>query len=184
MISAEIAWIMRAGEQDEDYLQIVLGLLIVLALAIITGAASRDHLLWKSKYGKIRTTKESASYRRPIQEGFAMTDNIDSSVVFGADAPLKDLGEGQKRRILAHTPEMMTVEAHFSVGACGKLHTHPHLQMTYVLSGKFRFQIEDRFVEVGPGDSLAFPSGIPHGTVCLEEGILLDSFSPAREDFL
>ena len=39
-------------------------------------------------------------------------------------------------------------------------------------------------VEVGPGDTLAFPSNSPHGTLCLEPGTLLDIFTPMREDFV
>ena len=35
-----------------------------------------------------------------------------------------------------------------------------------------------------PGDTIAFPSNIPHGTLCLEAGTLLDMFTPMREDFI
>jgi len=31
---------------------------------------------------------------------------------------------------------------------------------------------------------LLMPAGVPHGTVALEDGVLLDVFSPMREDFL
>ena len=53
-----------------------------------------------------------------------------------------------------------------------------------MLSGKFRYSIEDEAVEMNPGDSITVPSGLPHGTVCLEKGVLLDTFTPMREDFL
>ena len=39
-------------------------------------------------------------------------------------------------------------------------------------------------MELGVGDSIVVPSGLPHGTVCLEKGVLLDVFTPLREDFL
>jgi quercetin dioxygenase-like cupin family protein len=44
--------------------------------------------------------------------------------------------------------------------------------------------VDGEAVEVGPGDTLAFPPNIPHGTLCLEAGTLLDIFTPMREDFI
>lgn len=107
-----------------------------------------------------------------------------TNVVFAADVPTKDLGGGVSRRVLAHTPQLMIVEVRFEAGGVGSVHTHPHCQNTYVRSGRFRFTIEGEPVEVGPGDSIAFPPDIPHGTVCIEAGTLLDVFAPMREDFI
>ena len=106
------------------------------------------------------------------------------NVVFHADAALKALGGGVTRRVLAHTPQLMIVEVGFDAGSEGSVHTHPHSQNTYVLSGRFRFNVDGEDVEVGPGDTLAFPPDIRHGTLCLEKGVLLDIFTPMREDFL
>ena len=107
-----------------------------------------------------------------------------ANVVFHADAPLQDLGGGVSRRVLAYTESLMIVEVHFAAGGVGSVHTHPHCQNTYVRSGRFRFNVDGEAVEVGPGDTLAFPSGIPHGTLCLEAGALLDIFTPMRDDFV
>lgn len=107
-----------------------------------------------------------------------------ANVVFHSVAALNDLGGGVSRRVLAHTPQMMTVEVCFEAGGVGSLHTHPHCQNTYVLSGRFRFTVDGEAVEVGPGDTLAFPPDVPHGTLCLEAGTLLDTFTPMREDFI
>ena len=97
---------------------------------------------------------------------------------------LIDLGAGVHRRILAHDQSIMAVEVSFETGAEGAVHTHPHTQCSYVLSGRFRYSIENEAVEMNAGDSVVIPSGLPHGTVCLEKGILLDVFTPEREDFL
>ena len=107
-----------------------------------------------------------------------------ANVVFHKDAPLNDLGGGTSRRVLAYTENLMIVEVNFEAGSVGSVHTHPHCQNTYVKSGRFRFTIDGEPVEVGPGDTIAFPSNIPHGTLCLEAGTLLDIFTPMREDFL
>ncbi len=98
--------------------------------------------------------------------------------------PLIDLGGGTTRRILTWNQEMMAVEVGFEKGAVGSVHTHPHTQCSYVLSGKFSYSVEGEAVELNPGDSIIVPSGLPHGTECLEAGVLLDVFTPMREDFL
>ena len=69
-------------------------------------------------------------------------------------------------------------------GGVGAMHCHPHTQITYVVSGRFRFTIGDETREVGPGDTLLKQDGVMHGCVCLEAGILLDFFTPMREDFV
>ena len=107
-----------------------------------------------------------------------------ANVVFHADVALKDLGGGVSRRVLAYTPQLMIVEVNFEKGSEGSVHTHPHSQNTYVRSGRFRFNVNGEDVEVGPGDTLAFHPDIPHGTLCLEPGTLLDIFTPMREDFV
>lgn len=97
---------------------------------------------------------------------------------------LINLGGGVTRRILAHSPEMMSVEVAFETGAEGSAHTHPHTQCSYVLSGRFLYTVEGESVELNPGDSIVVPSNLLHGTVCLEKGTLLDIFTPERQDFL
>ncbi len=109
---------------------------------------------------------------------------MNANIVYHAGAPLIDLGGGVSRRVLAHTAQLMIVEVNFEAGGVGAVHTHPHCQNTYVRSGRFRFTVDGEDVEVGPGDTLAFPSNLPHGTLCLEAGTLLDIFTPMREDFL
>jgi len=100
------------------------------------------------------------------------------------DTVLKDLGGGSGRRILAWNEQLMLVEVSFETGAEGAPHSHPHVQTSYVLSGKFRYTVEGESVELNPGDSILVPGGLVHGTVCLEKGALLDTFTPCREDFL
>ncbi len=107
-----------------------------------------------------------------------------AKAVFQENVALTDLGGGVSRRVLSYTPEMMMVEVHFEKDAVGAIHAHPHVQCTYVLSGHFRFTMEDREVQVKTGDTLAFPSGVRHGTLCLESGVLLDVFTPMREEFV
>ncbi len=100
------------------------------------------------------------------------------------DCPLEDLGGGVRRRILAHAGGLMQVEVHFDEGAVGALHSHPHEQLTHVLSGEFEFTIGDETRLVHAGDTLYKRPGELHGCTCRRAGVLLDTFTPQREDFL
>ena len=69
-----------------------------------------------------------------------------ASVVFHSDIPLADLGGGVSRRVLAYSPNLMTVEVNFEKGGVGSVHTHPHCQNTYVRAGRFRFNVDGESV--------------------------------------
>ncbi|GAB2184133.1 cupin domain-containing protein [Roseibium sp. LAB1] len=92
---------------------------------------------------------------------------------------------GIRRQVLSDSPDLMVVAFRFQQeGAEGKLHNHPHVQSTYVESGRFRFTIDRETFDVSPGDSFVIPSNALHGCVCLEPGTLIDTFTPRRDDFL
>ena len=104
--------------------------------------------------------------------------------VFHEDVKEECVARGVRRRVLAYSKDLMCVENIFAEGAEGQLHHHPHTQITYVVSGAFSFTIEGETRTVRAGDTLLKENGVPHGCTCLEEGILLDIFSPMREDFV
>lgn len=93
-------------------------------------------------------------------------------------------GEGVARRVLAYNDGLMCVENTFQTGAVGKLHSHPHTQITYVVSGVFSFTIDGETRTVRAGDTMLKTDSVVHGCVCLEAGILLDIFTPMRADFV
>lgn len=104
--------------------------------------------------------------------------------VFNQSIEAEEVGQGVKRKLLAYSDNLMAVENHFDTGAIGALHHHPHTQVTYIVSGKFRFQIGDEEKIVEAGDCLIKEDDIVHGCECIEAGILLDVFNPKRDDFL
>ena len=104
--------------------------------------------------------------------------------VFHKDVAPQYLDSGVVRYVLAYSGDVMTVENHFEKGAVGTLHHHPHTQITYVVSGRFEFEIDGEKHIVEKGDTLLKTDSVEHGCVCLEEGILLDIFTPYREDFV
>ena len=92
---------------------------------------------------------------------------------------------GLTRRILAHNPKLMLVEHRMTHDWVGARHSHPHDQAVYVISGKLRFSCgdEDEFV-AATGDSFVVRGGIPHQAWALEASVVLDAFTPTREDYL
>ena len=99
--------------------------------------------------------------------------------------PPVDAGHGVTRTVLAESPEIMLVELAFAAGGEGLPHSHPHVQSTFVKAGRYRFTVGDESFEVGPGDAFVIQSGVTHGCELLNgPGVLLDTFSPRREDFL
>lgn len=97
---------------------------------------------------------------------------------------LEQMAEGLSRRILAYGDDLMCVENHFEIGAEGKLHSHPHTQASYIAEGVFTFTVDGETRTVKKGDSLFVPGNVLHGCVCIEKGIVLDVFTPMREDFV
>ena len=102
-----------------------------------------------------------------------------------ADEPkLIELGGGTSRKIRCYNEEMMLVEVIFEDGAVGADHSHPHTQISYVLSGEFTYHIEGEARTMLPGDSIVVDGGKGHGCACVKAGVLLDIFAPMREDFV
>ena len=95
-----------------------------------------------------------------------------------------DLGEGVTRKILASGGTMMTVQFSFEKGAVGTPHTHVHEQVGYVLQGRFELTLGHDKTTLETGDTYYVPSNTVHGVVALEDGVLLDVFTPQRQDFL
>lgn len=91
---------------------------------------------------------------------------------------------GVTKRILAYSDDLMCVENTFTKGAVGALHHHPNTQITYVVSGKFEFEIGGVKKVVTKGDTMLKTNDVVHGCVCLEDGVLLDIFNPYRKDFV
>jgi quercetin dioxygenase-like cupin family protein len=95
-----------------------------------------------------------------------------------------DLGDGAKRRVRVTLPELMMVEFAFERGAVGPLHSHPHIQCSYVEEGRFEVTIGAERRQLARGGSFIVPPDEMHGVVALEKGRLVDVFTPRRDDFL
>jgi quercetin dioxygenase-like cupin family protein len=92
--------------------------------------------------------------------------------------------DGNRRRVVLHTPELMMVEFAFEKGGTGALHSHPHVQSSYVAEGSFEVTIDGKIRIVRQGGAFIVPSNLRHGVKALEKGRLVDTFTPKRDDFL
>ncbi len=104
--------------------------------------------------------------------------------VLDQDLEWEVVGEGVKRKIMTYDDKIMLVKVLFDEGGIGYKHEHYHSQVTYVESGEFEFSIGNETKIVKGGDSVYIPPHVLHGAICLKTGILIDVFSPIREDFM
>lgn len=112
------------------------------------------------------------------------TEKTSSTFIDCEQTEWETTDKGVQRQILGYNKSMMMVKVKFEKGAEGTPHSHKHTQTTYVESGKFEFTIGDEKRIVEKGDGIYIRPDIMHGCVCLEEGMLIDCFSPMRDDFL
>jgi quercetin dioxygenase-like cupin family protein len=93
-----------------------------------------------------------------------------------------------RMRYLTHLSNLMMVVIDFHDGPTSQPdppHSHPHEQISYVVSGEINFVLENEVTRLGPGDIFTVPPNAPHSIQLLTENVrLVDTFSPIREDFL
>ncbi len=104
--------------------------------------------------------------------------------IVSSEMEWEELGGGVSRKMLGYDNQIMMVLVRFDKGAVGSPHSHFHTQTTYVASGSFEFEIDGVKKVVNEGDGVYIQPNLLHSAVCLEAGMLIDTFSPVREDFL
>lgn len=103
---------------------------------------------------------------------------------YGEETEWEQVAPGLSRQIMGYDGQIMLVKAKFEIGAIGQVHRHYHSQVTYVESGEFEMKIDGETKVLKQGDSFYVLPWLWHGCVCTKPGILVDVFSPVREDFL
>ncbi len=103
------------------------------------------------------------------------------------EAVRESIGE-KRERYLGHTETLMTVVIDFNDGPTSTPdppHSHPHEQMSYVVTGELIVHIGDEKEQLGPGDMFTVAPNVEHTVQLLSEHVrLVDCFTPLREDFL
>lgn len=90
---------------------------------------------------------------------------------------------GVKRRIREDGEKLMLVEVHLEAGSVVPEHAHVNEQVSYVASGRVAFTIGGREIDVPAGGTVRMPSNVPHLARAAEASVVMDFFSPPREDF-
>lgn len=90
---------------------------------------------------------------------------------------------GVVRRTMTYGERLMLIQGTMDEGAIVPMHTHPHEQTGYLVSGRFLFELGDETQELKPGDCWMVPSNVPHKVTALEPSVFVDIFSPPREEY-
>jgi unsaturated pyranuronate lyase len=96
---------------------------------------------------------------------------------------VEQLTDSIRRRMIVGSKEML-VRWEFRKGAVAARHSHPHEQIVMMIEGKLRLAVGDAETIMAPGDIVVIPPNVPHEAQALEDTVVLDIFSPPREDFL
>jgi quercetin dioxygenase-like cupin family protein len=101
-----------------------------------------------------------------------------------SSVPIERLEDGIERQMIVGY-KMMVCRLRFAPHIVTPAHDHPHEQITFVERGRVLFTIGEQERVARAGDVLRFPPNTWHGATMLdEEVVLIDIFSPVREDFL
>jgi quercetin dioxygenase-like cupin family protein len=86
--------------------------------------------------------------------------------------------------VLAVGKKSMVTRMNYRVGDNVPLHSHPNEQSGYVISGKYRIKYQDINEILSSGDSYSVPENVEHSWEVLEDGEVIDTFIPPRQDYL
>jgi unsaturated pyranuronate lyase len=101
-----------------------------------------------------------------------------------ATMPVEKIADGIERQKI-WGERLMVCRLRFAPRVVTAIHSHPHEQITIVERGRVRFTVDGVEQHLSAGGVILFPSGVRHGATILdEETVLIDIFSPIREEFL
>ncbi len=99
------------------------------------------------------------------------------------DVPLETMSDVISRRVVSGE-KAMVAQVYLKKDAVVPLHQHESEQVTYILEGALKFELDGREITVHAGEVLVIPSNMPHRAVAMEDTLDLDVFSPIRHDWL
>jgi quercetin dioxygenase-like cupin family protein len=91
---------------------------------------------------------------------------------------------GLTRRVLAYNDKLFLAEHHMVKGWVGAMHSHPHDQIVYVVRGHLKVDCLGKTFELHTGDTFVVRGGVQHGASAMEESLVIDVFTPCREDYI
>jgi len=91
---------------------------------------------------------------------------------------------GLKRRVLAYNEKLFVAEHEMVKGWVGKVHSHPHDQVVYVVHGHLRVTCQGTTFHLRAGDTFVVRGGVEHGASAIKDSLVIDVFTPCREDYI
>jgi quercetin dioxygenase-like cupin family protein len=107
----------------------------------------------------------------------------DGYFVTPADSQQVEMLAGVHRRTMATTDEVMLCEFFLERESFVQEHTHMNDQVGYVVYGKLEINVGGVVRICQPGDSYAVPGGVLHSERALVDTLMIDAFSPPRNDY-
>ena len=95
-----------------------------------------------------------------------------------------ELIEGVHLKTMVYGDQTLLTEVRMDNGAVIPPHKHPHEQTGYLVSGHMDFLVNGEHHIAKPGDSWNIAGDLEHGATALEESVVVEVFSPVREDYL
>lgn len=92
--------------------------------------------------------------------------------------------KGLSRRVLAYNEKLFLAEHEMVKGWAGKVHSHPHDQIVYVVHGHLKVTCRGKAFDVRTGDTFVVRGGVEHGASAVEDSLVIDVFTPCREDYI
>ena len=89
-----------------------------------------------------------------------------------------------RRKIFPPGKEMMSMLIEFKVGGYGPEHSHPHEQLGFVVKGKIKMVLDEKEIIASAGEQIWVPGNVSHSVLALEDSLVLETFTPLREDLL
>ncbi|MEE4240014.1 MAG: cupin domain-containing protein [Desulfopila sp.] len=92
--------------------------------------------------------------------------------------------EGIEIKTLVYGEKTLTAKFRLARGSVLPHHSHPHEQTGYLIAGKMRFVVADEVHLALPGSSWCIAGGEEHSAEVLEDSVVIEVFSPMREEYL
>ena len=99
-------------------------------------------------------------------------------------AESRQLVEGVELSTLVHGEKTLMGQFKIARGSEVPMHSHPHEQTGILISGRLRFNVAGEIFDAEPGDSWCLPGDVEHSAEALEDSMIIEVFSPVREDYL
>jgi quercetin dioxygenase-like cupin family protein len=99
------------------------------------------------------------------------------------EIPAEQLNPLMTRKVI-HAAAMTVARLTIAKGAVVPAHHHVNEQVAMVEKGALKFNLDGLEILVSAGQALAIPSEVPHGVEAMEDTVVIDLFTPRRQDWI